>query len=225
MDAPSSAERAPHAAAKSAIADTLLTYEVYCNARAHAGIATTTFMGHFAVIPWAMARARGRDVRRRDAREGRVVLEMVLLVALVFASTLMLNTAAAIVIMGMELGLALLCRVRGRACTAGSSRAASRGASCSSRSSRQHRRASERCNRVAKAGRRDHGGCARSGRSRVERWIRSRRARRGRTARRRRCSAWAIDRGDRRVARSTPPIQRRISRGARTETSCPKTRR
>ncbi len=39
--------------------------------------------------------------------KGRIVLEMVLLVALVFASTLMLNTAAAIVILAMELGLAL----------------------------------------------------------------------------------------------------------------------
>jgi len=38
---------------------------------------------------------------------GRIVLEMVLLVALVFAGVLMLNTAAAIVIGSMELGLAL----------------------------------------------------------------------------------------------------------------------
>jgi len=39
--------------------------------------------------------------------KGRIVLEMVLLVALVFASALMLNTTAAIVIGGVELGLAL----------------------------------------------------------------------------------------------------------------------
>jgi len=39
--------------------------------------------------------------------KGRIVLEMVLLVALVFAGVLMLNTAAAIVIGSMELGLAL----------------------------------------------------------------------------------------------------------------------
>jgi membrane protease YdiL (CAAX protease family) len=39
--------------------------------------------------------------------KGRIVLEMVLLVALVFASSLMLNTAAALVIGAMELGLAL----------------------------------------------------------------------------------------------------------------------
>jgi membrane protease YdiL (CAAX protease family) len=39
--------------------------------------------------------------------KGRIVLEMVLLVALVFASSLMLSTAAAIVILGMELGLAI----------------------------------------------------------------------------------------------------------------------